>query len=55
VPFGRMLRQPLEDGKLKISRASPGTGPALALRSRPALTYPARCTLVAVHRPLLLL
>src|SRR5881227_863157 len=30
-----VLRQPLEDGKLTISRAAPGSGPTLALRSRP--------------------
>jgi Magnesium chelatase, subunit ChlI len=35
VPLGRMLRQPLEDGKLTRSRAAA------------SLTYPARCTLVA--------
>src|SRR5437763_16868842 len=39
VPHGRMLRQPLEDGKLTISRAAA------------SLTYPARCTLVAAMNP----
>jgi predicted ATPase with chaperone activity len=38
-----VLRQPLEDGQLTISRAAA------------SLTYPARCTLVATHRRLLLL
>ena len=35
MPSGRMMRQPLEEGKLTISRAAA------------SLTYPARCTLVA--------
>jgi magnesium chelatase subunit ChlI-like protein len=30
-----VLRQPLEDGKTAISRATPGSGLTLALRSRP--------------------
>jgi magnesium chelatase family protein len=34
-----MLRQPLEDGKLTISRAAA------------SLTYPARCTLVVAMNP----
>jgi magnesium chelatase family protein len=36
-----VLRQPLEDGKLTLSRAAA------------ALTYPARCTLVAAMNPCL--
>jgi hypothetical protein len=39
VPSGRMLRQPLEDGQLTISRAAA------------SLTYPARCTLVSAMNP----
>jgi magnesium chelatase family protein len=34
-----MMRQPLEDGSLTISRAAA------------SLTYPARCALVAANRP----
>ena len=51
MPFARMLRQPLEHGKLTISRAAPGTGPIRPLFARaPALTYSARRLMITAMK-----
>jgi len=50
-----VLRQPLEGGKLTISRAAPGSGPALADRSRPRPHLSGPHDPVPVRRPRLLL